>query len=528
MAVLFTAPFVTALNLSGLPIAGATLTFYATGTSTLATAYADNALSTPLANPLAADASGRFAAIYLNPVLTYRAVLKDASGAVIRDTDPVTLGGITSYTAPGTGAVSRSIASKLGDTISVKDFGAVADAVYTPGSTTGTDNAPMIQAAITYACNQYRGFPNTIPVTIRLEPGDYKIASGLTANRTIRFIGDNQNACRLICTTSGAAFFALTMSADNTSGYTMRGMENAHFTIIGDGGSTKCSGLYWYASGTPWAITNSSAHHISFYNTATGFQINGVANRPVYMCSLYDMKVTGQNNSGAVADAVTAFGFKFEGTLYCTQYNLEGTSIGPAGYAFWDRGQTNVMFNLTADGCVDIDSPNSSLINLTIEVISTAIPVSNTAVKINRIGAATNIGFIGVDPAKCPYGVAYFGTLPVHFDQIWFIGIKPSYPFNTTSTAGGQLTNMAADTAPAFKIEAYLSAAVMQSWTFDGCLQYTDRQNGTRVVANGGKPTAIAALKGQLVLETGAAASDDALYICRLSAASTYVWKLIV
>jgi hypothetical protein len=59
-----------------------------TGTTTFATIYADGALTTPLANPLEADASGTFVAVYLNPATIYRVQIKTAAGVLISDTDP--------------------------------------------------------------------------------------------------------------------------------------------------------------------------------------------------------------------------------------------------------------------------------------------------------------------------------------------------------------------------------------------------------------------------------------------------------
>jgi hypothetical protein len=55
---------------------------------------------------------------------------------------PVKAGNLAQYTPPGTGAVDRTIAGKLGETISLKDFGAAMD-----GSTDDTDEW---QAAIDY------------------------------------------------------------------------------------------------------------------------------------------------------------------------------------------------------------------------------------------------------------------------------------------------------------------------------------------------------------------------------------------
>lgn len=54
-----------ALNANGVVDSGCTLTFYANGSTTvLQTIYADAALQTPLANPLACDAAGRYPMIW--------------------------------------------------------------------------------------------------------------------------------------------------------------------------------------------------------------------------------------------------------------------------------------------------------------------------------------------------------------------------------------------------------------------------------------------------------------------------------
>lgn len=89
MAELFASPFYTALDANGRPISGATLHFYRTGTTTPASVYAGANLSTALGAVVTADSAGRFVPIYLSPATTYRAILKDAQGVTIRETDPV-------------------------------------------------------------------------------------------------------------------------------------------------------------------------------------------------------------------------------------------------------------------------------------------------------------------------------------------------------------------------------------------------------------------------------------------------------
>lgn len=92
MAQLFTADRFTPTDGNGHVYAGAQLFFYQTGTTTLQTVYADSGATTPLSNPVVADANGLFPAIYLSNVLAYKTVLQTSGGATIRTTDPVSSG----------------------------------------------------------------------------------------------------------------------------------------------------------------------------------------------------------------------------------------------------------------------------------------------------------------------------------------------------------------------------------------------------------------------------------------------------
>lgn len=79
-----------ALDSNANPSAGATWNFYASGTTTPLTVYADSDLDTPLGTTVTADAAGRFPSIYFNSNLSYRGVLKSADGgSTIHDIDPI-------------------------------------------------------------------------------------------------------------------------------------------------------------------------------------------------------------------------------------------------------------------------------------------------------------------------------------------------------------------------------------------------------------------------------------------------------
>lgn len=80
--------FLRAIGSDGLAMSGAKLYFYLTGTTTPTNTYTSSTLGTPNANPVVADSGGLFAAIYLDPAVTYRVILKTSGGTTIQDIDP--------------------------------------------------------------------------------------------------------------------------------------------------------------------------------------------------------------------------------------------------------------------------------------------------------------------------------------------------------------------------------------------------------------------------------------------------------
>jgi hypothetical protein len=81
------APKFTALDNNGLPCAGCLLYTYAAGTTSNQATYSDSALTTPNANPVVMDASGR-ATIFLSAT-SYKFVLKTGAGATLWTVDNV-------------------------------------------------------------------------------------------------------------------------------------------------------------------------------------------------------------------------------------------------------------------------------------------------------------------------------------------------------------------------------------------------------------------------------------------------------
>jgi len=88
---LFIPPLVPALDTNANPLSGAQWSFYQTQTTTPAPVYADAALTTSLGAVITANSSGRFQPAYLDPGVTYRAILTNSGGAPLPngDIDPV-------------------------------------------------------------------------------------------------------------------------------------------------------------------------------------------------------------------------------------------------------------------------------------------------------------------------------------------------------------------------------------------------------------------------------------------------------
>ena len=75
---------------NGNPLSAGTITFYFAGTTTPQAAYTDATRITPVQNPLTLDSAGRpSTSIFLAPNNSYKMVLKDAAGVILRTVDNV-------------------------------------------------------------------------------------------------------------------------------------------------------------------------------------------------------------------------------------------------------------------------------------------------------------------------------------------------------------------------------------------------------------------------------------------------------
>jgi hypothetical protein len=187
MAALTPVPKIQFFDANGHPLAGGKLYSYSAGTTTPLVTYTDQAGTSANTNPVILDARGE-ASVWLGTG-PYKLRLTTATDVDIWTVNDIYSEGAQSmqellssagsslvgFIQSGTGATYRTVQSKLRDTVSVKDFGAVGDGV--------ADDATAVQAAIDTV--------ETLGGTLLFPPGKYLFTSQVTINRTYAASGGN-------------------------------------------------------------------------------------------------------------------------------------------------------------------------------------------------------------------------------------------------------------------------------------------------------------------------------------------------
>lgn len=194
MAALTPVPKIQFFDANGHPLAGGKLYSYAAGTTTPLVTYTDQAGTSANTNPVILDARGE-ASVWLGTG-PYKLRLTTSTDVDIWTVDDIYSEGALSmqellsssgsslvgFIQSGTGAAYRTVQSKLRDTVSVKDFGAVGDGV-------ADDTAAFIAA--------YTAHPGE---AIRV-PGPsvgYKITGLLTLPTNTIFVGDARHVTKIL------------------------------------------------------------------------------------------------------------------------------------------------------------------------------------------------------------------------------------------------------------------------------------------------------------------------------------------
>lgn len=182
-ATLLIPPF-RALDASGNPYSGAKLYFYASpGTTTPVDVYTTAALSVAHANPVVADAGGKFANIYGSSAVAYRAVMKDSTDAVtLHDFDPINAGSSSMVSSIDVSGGTTGLSFSGGPVTSsgtITAAGTLAVANGGTGSTTASGARSNLGAAASGANTDITALDQDVTIT----------ATGTIASTSIGFRG---------------------------------------------------------------------------------------------------------------------------------------------------------------------------------------------------------------------------------------------------------------------------------------------------------------------------------------------------
>lgn len=280
--------------------------------------------------------------------------------------------GAGSFTQAGTGAVTRTVESKLRDVVSVKDFGAVGNGA--------TDDTAAIQAAIDYA-QTASGLPAASDGAFAVDfpPGNY-LSGTLTVTGPIVLRGHGRQSTYITLktgtTTSLLVFLAVNITGTSLedfnhatiSGMTLLGNRSDAVTV-GASHGISCPGPL-FASTTQYAssvfaqnleiinftgsgiVTGANRnmlwldHVISRYNNDCGVIISGVDNK----ISNCEFGVTGDAAAKLNAGGTT-------GWVNCYFYFCGGPCVYAASTAVGPNWFTNCVFDTPKSHCIVINGP---------------------------------------------------------------------------------------------------------------------------------------------------------------------------
>jgi hypothetical protein len=269
---------------NGVPLAGGLIYTYTAGTSTPATTYTSVTGLIANSNPIVLDSAGRTPQeIWFTQGASYKFVLRDSAGSVIGTYDNLvgvndltviladlalpTGSSLVGFIQAGTGAVARTVQSKLRETCSIVDYGADPTGVANSGA--------AIQAALQSGAQ-----------SVYVPPGTYSMTSNISAtiSTDVTFYGH------------GTIIY--TGSTGNTNPLIAIETGNNTLTIDGlsfDGADKIAAGIRVYNTATPSSNTVPNCTVSNNFFIRFRMTVAGIWNQALYVAGSFQL-VTIANN----------------------------------------------------------------------------------------------------------------------------------------------------------------------------------------------------------------------------------------
>ena len=306
------------------------------------------------------------------------------------------------YNEGGTGSVNRTVASKLQESVSVKDFGAVGNGT--------TDDTVAIQAAITATPSGGR---------LLIPYGDYLVTSGLVANVSMNIVGEGWSE------TGGSRLIVSSSMSGTTDVLTMNGATSGAIA-----GVTLSDFAITPQSGTParYGINLGNGHGINratierFYcgTLGTGSILNnGAFSSTIQNCFLNTgiWFNSGTDNQNVLNNTIagSGYGIYVNCVAGSNMFNIEGNVIvNKSGGVYIQNSGTMTIANNQFEQQVASDTTEKSIIYASGE----ARQIESLQIYGNNFNA---------DPALINYSISLLNTQSACIYNNHFAGALP-YP----------------------------------------------------------------------------------------------------